>query len=87
MKVQKYQAKRLVITETQVAQQSGALEGYRKSGVVEKVRIISAGDKKVCGVCEDHDDSIIPLDEAVVGDNICPFHPNCRCTVVPYFDN
>ena len=86
MDVQKYQAKRLVVTETQVAQQEGALEGYRKSGVVEKVRIISAGDKKVCGVCEENDDTIIPLDEAVVGDNICPFHPICRCTVVPYFE-
>lgn len=87
MQVQKYQAKRLVVTETQVAQQSGALEGYRKSGVVEKVRVISAGDKKVCGVCRDNDDTIIPLEEAVVGDNVPPFHPNCRCTVVPYFDN
>ena len=87
MKVQKYQAKRLVVTETQVAQVEGALEGYRKSGVVEKVRIITAGDKKVCGECKDHADSIIPLSEAVIGDNICPFHPICRCTVVPYFDN
>ena len=86
MQVQKYQAKRLVVTETQVAQQDGALEGYRKSGVVEKVRVISAGDKKVCGVCRDKDESILPLSEAVVGDNVPPFHPNCRCTVVPYFE-
>ena len=86
MQVQKYQAKRLVVTETQVAQQSGALEGYRKSGVVEKVRVISAGDKRVCGECIDKDDTIMPLAEAVVGDTIPPFHPNCRCTVVPYFE-
>lgn len=86
MQVQKYEAKRLVVTETQVVQNEGALEGYRKSGVVEKVRVISAGDKRVCGVCIDKDDTIVNLDEAVVGDTIPPFHPNCRCTVVPYFD-
>ena len=75
MQVQKYQAKRLVVTETQVAQQDGALEGYRKSGVVEKVRVISAGDKKVCGECRDKDEEVVNLDEARIGDNVPPFHP------------
>lgn len=86
MEVQKYQAKRLVVTETASIQLNGTLEGYKQSGVVEKVQVLVAMDKRTCGKCKDHEGAIVELSKAVVGDNIPPFHPNCRCSIVVYFD-
>lgn len=86
MNVTKYEAKRLVVTETASIQINGRLDGYKESNVVKKVEVLVYIDKKTCPKCKGKDGSIVELDKAVVGDNIPPFHPSCRCDIVPYFD-
>lgn len=78
----KYQAERLVRTESCYIRTESRLDGYKKSKVVEAVEIITAGDDRVCGKCSDTSGVIIPLDKAATGDNIPPLHPSCRCCIV-----
>lgn len=43
-------------------------------------QIMTAGDNKVCPICEDLEGEIVTINEAR---RILPVHPNCRCVVVP----
>ena len=81
-----YEAMRLVVTENAIARTNGSLEGYRESRVVQYVTVITVGDKKTCPDCQDLDGERIPLSEAIVGVNVPPLHPKCRCAVAPYFE-
>ena len=73
--VAKYQAERLVRTESCNAFTQGTLHGYEDSKVVDAVEIMTAGDERICGSCSDHGGEVVPLNEARAGDNIPPFHP------------
>lgn len=86
MEVTKYEAKRLVVTETATVQINGRLDGYKESNVVKKVQVLVYFDKKTCSKCKGKDGDIVNLEDAIVGDNIPPFHPSCRCDLVVYFD-
>ena len=83
--VSEYEARRLVVTENCIARTQGSLEGYRQSNVVEYVTIIACLDKRTCVDCRDADGQVIKLSDAVVGVNVPPLHPNCRCSICPYF--
>lgn len=71
----KYQAERLVRTESCNAYTQGTIHGYEDSKVVDAVEVLTAGDDRTCGVCSDHSGEVVPLNEARAGDNIPPFHP------------
>ena len=86
MGVSNYEAMRLVVTENAIARTNGSLEGYRESRVVEKVIVIPVGDKRTCPECMDLDGVVIPLEQAIVGVNVPPIHPKCRCAVAPYIE-
>lgn len=60
--------------------------GYKEDGV-EKYQILATLDSKTCGVCGELDEKIYPVEEAVTGKNMSPFHCFCRCTDVPYYDD
>ena len=81
----KYEATRLVRTENCTIRTEAALEAYKVSEVKEVI-IITAGDKKVCVDCRDHEGHVVPLNEARVGDTVPPFHAYCRCCVAPYIE-
>ena len=82
-KVSKYNAERLVRTETNFHMTKGHIDGYRESGVVKAVEICVHWDERTCPDCESMDREVIPLNEVSYGSNVPPFHPFCRCTVVP----
>lgn len=82
-KVTKYQAERLVRTETNYYMTHGHIDGYNDSNLVYGVEVIVAGDERTCPDCMDHETEVIKLSEVSYGDNVPPFHPNCRCSVVP----
>lgn len=65
-------------TELQNAQLVSALERYRASGLIDRVRIIDGcqWDKPCC----DRNDTIVPLEQAA---SITLNHPNCTVTLVP----
>ncbi|UPA28937.1 minor capsid protein [Terrisporobacter glycolicus] len=81
--VSKYNAERLVRTETNFHMTKGHIDGYRESGVVKTVEICVHWDERTCPDCESMDREVIPLNEVSYGSNVPPFHPFCRCTVVP----
>jgi len=64
-------------TETSKAVNWGRIDAYKKSGVVKKVELLTAGDNRVCELCEPLDRQIYSLDEAT---SIIPVHAMCRCT-------
>lgn len=81
--VAKYQAERLVRTESCNAYTQGTIDGYEDSKVVDAVEIMAAGDERMCPTCSSKDATTVILSEARAGDNIPPIHPNCRCCVCP----
>lgn len=84
-RVTKYQAERLIRTETNYNMTRGHVDGYKDSNLVYGVCVSVAGDERTCQDCIDHENVIVPLRDAVSGGTIPPFHPNCRCSVYPVF--
>lgn len=78
----RYQAERLVRTETINASVQGQIRAYAKEGVTH-FEIIAASDKRTCPECEIWDGSTVHIRDAVPGDTIPPKHPNCRCSIMP----
>jgi SPP1 gp7 family putative phage head morphogenesis protein len=85
--VTRYEARRLVVTENAIARVNGSLEGYRASDIVEWLVVIEVMDARTCPQCKDIDGDTVKLSNAIIGDNIPPFHPLCRGTIAPYFED
>lgn len=79
-------SRRLVLTESAAIAERASLESYKELGVNE-IEILVTLDEKTCGTCGPLDGRHFPQSEAKAGVNIPPFHPWCRCTTVPYFDD
>src|SRR6185312_12134499 len=75
-------------TETQMAANAGALNGYKASGVVDGKIWLTAEDDLVSEECQENGDAgVIGLDEDFPsGDDAPPVHPNCRCSIAPFID-
>ncbi len=86
MNSKKFDAYRLLHTESSFLMSQAAHAGYKEDGV-EKYQIWATLDSKTCGVCGDLDGKIYEVEKAVVGVNMPPFHPLCRCTDTPYYDD
>ena len=59
-----YGAERIARTETIWAWNEGAKQGYKQSGVVEKLQWVSSGDQRSCDFCLDMDGAIIGIDNS-----------------------
>lgn len=75
-------------TETQMASNGGAVNGYRASGVVDGKIWLTAEDDLVSEECQENGDAgVIGLDDTFPsGDDAPPVHPNCRCSIAPFID-
>lgn len=62
------------------------LQNYQEDGV-EKYQILATLDGKTCELCGNMDGKIYAITDAVIGKNVPPFHPGCRCTTTPYYDD
>lgn len=58
----------------------GSIEGYIRSVIVKKVKILGTDD---CPICAPQDNKIININDI---DRLPPFHPGCRCCVTPVLD-
>ena len=74
---------RLVHTETAALQNKAALDAYKELGV-DEVKILGTLDSVTCSLCGSMDGKILPRTQLEQGISEPPFHPNCRCTTVPY---
>ncbi len=71
----------LVRTEAMHYMNTAALQGYQDAGI-QYVQIWTAPDERRCDECGKYHGKIYPIDKCPV----LPFHPNCRCTVLPVAD-
>ena len=76
---------RLVRTEYANVLNNSTLAGYKASGI-DRYQILAALDERTCDDCDDFNEEIFEVKDAQEGINMPPFHPNCRCTTIPYFE-
>ena len=79
-------AKRLVLTEQAYFTSLAQKDAYAELDV-EEYEIVSTLDNRTCGDCGEFDGKHFPMNEMSPGVNAPPFHPYCRCTTCPYFDD
>ena len=84
IRVKKFDAYRLLHTESSFVMSEAIHAGYKEDGV-EQHQISATLDSKICGICGRLDRKIYPVSKAVAGKNMPPFHPFCRCTDVSYY--
>ena len=86
MNTSKNVAGRLVMTEASFFN-SAARQDCFKELDVEKYEIIVSYDGKTCDICQSMDGQHFKMSEWQVGVTAPPFHVNCRCDQIPYFDD
>ena len=72
----------LVRTETSYVQNQTAAKSYEDAGCTE-YEILTASDRRTCRRCAAQNGKRYLFTEMQVGENAPPFHPNCRCTILP----
>ena len=72
----------LMRTETSYVQNQTAAKSYEDAGCTE-YEILTASDRRTCRRCAAQNGRRYPFTAMQAGENAPPFHPNCRCTVLP----
>lgn len=78
----------LIRTETAHITTQAATQRYKDYGL-EKYEILGREEADGCGHepdCHDMDGEQFYYSEMVVGKNAPPFHPNCRCAIIPVIE-
>lgn len=78
--VTKYQAERLMRTETAKIQGDMQIKMYQEFDITEYGII---AEPTACHKCTSLTDKTFKVGEELAGDNMVPLHPNCRCTSYP----
>lgn len=79
--VSRYEAERILITETARVQGEVQRESFREAGFQSYVFL---AEPTACPVCRSLDGEHFPLEEQMPGINMYPMHPFCRCSTGPY---
>lgn len=86
MNVSRAQAGRLIMTESAAVSSAAAQDSYKELGV-EQYEILATLDSLTSEICRDLDGKVFDMKDYAVGDTAPPFHPHCRTTTIPYFDD
>ena len=86
MNTKKSNVARLVMTESAAFAAIAHEVAYRELEV-EIVRILATLDKKTSEICQKMDGKTLRLAEYKAGVTVPPFHPWCRSTTIPHFDD
>lgn len=81
-----YKAKRLVHTETANISSRAQGDSYKDVGI-ERYQILATLDSRTSAICQSLDLKIYDMVIYEPGVTAPPFHPNCRTTTIPYFDD
>lgn len=76
-------ARRLVRTESAFFHNKMELLSYEEADI-EKYIFVAVLDKRTSRICQEHDNVVYRVDEAVPGVNHPPMHPWCRSTTVAH---
>lgn len=80
-------ARMLARTEINYIANQGTQAAYEESGVVEKYQILATLDNYTSEICSELDGQIFDLKDAEAGVTQPPFHPHCRTTTIPYYED
>lgn len=75
-----HQADRIARTEMAYIRNKSTLDSYEKMGIEKYEVLANQADDESCGDCNGKQ---YPLHQAQVGINFPPFHPNCKCCILP----
>ena len=79
-------ARRLINTEMAYFTSEAQKMSYKELGC-EQYEIVATLDGKTSHICQDMDGKVFDLKDFTAGITAPPFHPNCRSTTCPYFDD
>ena len=79
-----YNAKRLIRTEANYFHNKTKLDNWKGRGVKE-YQLVAVLDKRTSQICRHMDGKVFKVDNAEVGTDYPPFHPNCRTVAVIHF--
>ena len=79
-------AGRLVMTESAFFSSAAQKKCFKDLGV-EKYQVLGTLDNKTCEICGNLDLQIFDIKDFEEGVTAPPFHPWCRCTTIPYFED
>lgn len=79
-------AARLIQTEHAKITSDAQKQLYSDLGV-ESVELVCTLDSVTCPVCGALDGKVIKKSEMNTGVTVPPFHPRCRCTTAPYYED
>ena len=77
---------RLINTEHARVMSEASKMSYVESEI-DKYQILATLDKRTSTICQEMDGKVFKVDEAIIGKNMPPFHPNCRTTTIGYFND
>lgn len=86
MKVDRNRATVLLQTETARVRSMAEIESYKQMEV-SKYQIIATLDDRTSDICQSMDMKVFDIKDYEVGVTAPPFHPNCRSTKVPYYED
>ncbi|OXS69845.1 minor capsid protein [Priestia filamentosa] len=82
MNVAKYASERVIRTETAYVMNQSTLRAYKKSGF-KQYEFTAHIDERTSDKCKKKDGKVYKIEEAKVGVNVPPLHPNCRSAILP----
>lgn len=77
---------RLVMTESAYISSAAQKECFKELDV-EQYKVLAVLDSKTSEICQEMDGQVFKMSEYQEGVTAPPFHPNCRSTTIPYFDD
>ncbi|EJW14870.1 minor capsid protein [Paenibacillus alvei] len=82
----KRETMRLVRTESNYFHNQASIDSYKEAGI-DRYQVLATLDSRTSPICREQDGKVYPLNKKVVGVNSPPFHPYCRTTTIPYFED
>jgi len=79
-------AGRLVMTESAAMSSVSRQDCFKDLGV-EEYKVVATLDLKTSSVCRSLDGKVFKMSDYKIGVTANPFHPNCRSTTAPYFED
>lgn len=79
-------AGRLIMTESAFFSAEAQKDCFNDLGV-EKYQILGTLDSSTCSNCGSYDSQVFDMKDYKEGVTAPPFHPWCRCTTIPYFED
>lgn len=86
LNVDKNKTGRLIMTESAAFASVAQKDCFNDLGV-EKYEIVATLDNRTSEICQDLDGEVFDMKDYQVGVTAPPFHPWCRTTTVPYFED